>query len=82
MTETYIYLSDNYGRRSGTERRYTYNSYQGEENRSGTDRRNCEDRRITLVDRRSIFTNSYESDRRSVPDRRGTSYTLFVLEGI
>lgn len=82
MTAKYIYLSDNYGRRSGIERRHTYNSYQGEENRSGTDRRRGDDRRTNLGDRRNIFSKSLESDRRSEQDRRGASYTLFGLEGI
>ena len=88
MTETYIYISDNYGRRSGIERRHMPGSYQGEEKRSNTDRRSGEDRRITIgdrrsgIDRRSRPKTSYGIDRRSVQDRRGVSYTLFGLDGI
>jgi len=82
MTETYIYLSDNYGRRSGIERRHMPGSYQGEEKRDNTDRRSGEDRRMTIGDRRSRPKASYGVDRRSGQDRRGASYTLFGLDGI
>lgn len=88
MTESYIYLSDNYGRRSGIGRRHMAGSYQGEEKRSNTDRRSGKDRRITIGDRRSGIERrsrpkaSYGVDRRSGEDRRGLSYTLFGLNGI
>ena len=82
MKETYIYFSDNYGRRSGTERRRMSGFRIKEERRIGTDRRTCKDRRITIVDRRSSLKTSYESDRRSGQDRRGISSVLFGLEGI
>jgi hypothetical protein len=81
MTETYIYLGDNYGRRSGTERRRMSGFLIEEERRLG-DRRTYKDRRITMVDRRSSLKTSYESDRRSGQDRRGMCSILFSLEGI
>ena len=82
MTAKYIYLTDNHGRRCGTERRRMFDFLREEERRIGTDRRTYKDRRITIVDRRSNLKTSYESDRRSKQDRRGKSYTLFDLEGI
>jgi len=88
VTESYIYLSDNYGRRSGIERRHITGSYKGQERRINSDRRGGLDRRITIGDRRSGIERrnrpniSYGMDRRSGEDRRGASYTLFGLDGI
>ncbi len=82
MTVKYIYLSDNNGRRSGIEKRQTYNSYQGEENRSGTDRRTGKDRRKTLADRRSRPHTSYEGNRRRGQERRGIPSILIEVDGI
>jgi len=82
MTAKYIYLTDNHGRRCGTERRRMFDFLGEEERRIGTDRRTYKDRRISIVDRRSNLKTSYESDRRSGQDRRGKSYTLFDLEEI
>ena len=88
MTESYIYLSDNCGRRSGIERRHMSDYYEGKEKRSHADRRSGIDRRITIGDRRSGMERrgrpkaGYWVDRRSGQDRRGASYTLFGLEGI
>ena len=81
MTETYIYLGDNYGRRSGTERRRMPGFLIEEERRLG-DRRTYKYRRITMVDRRTSLKTSYESGRRSGQDRRGVSFDLFGLEGL
>ena len=52
MTEEFIYRSDNNGRRSGIERRQMPGSYQGEERRSGTDRRSDKDRRVVEAETR------------------------------
>ena len=82
MTAKYIYLTDNYGRRCGTERRRMFDFLKEEERRIGNDRRISKDRRITIGDRRSSLETSYENDRRSGQDRRGKSYTLFDLEEI
>ena len=82
MTQTTIYLSDNYGRRSGKERRHMSGFLMEEERRLGMDRRKYKDRRISTSDRRRNIQTEYENDRRSGHDRRGRSYTLFDLEEI
>ena len=81
MTEKYIYLSDNYGRRSGTERRRMPGFLIEEERRLG-DRRTYKDRRITMVKRRSRSHTSHESDRRSGQERRGIPSILMSVDEI
>jgi hypothetical protein len=70
-----INLSDNFGRRSGVDRRQASHPYDMERRRAGTDRRSVIDRRFRLErrnggERRNSKRLSFGMDRRNGRDRR------------
>jgi hypothetical protein len=68
-----INISDNFGRRSGPEKRKILGSPIEEERRSGRDRRNGTDRRCG-ADRRDRTRLNYGTDRRGSNERRRSGH--------